>query len=69
MTELIILQGTKINWKDPSKALTKLHPYGKPDSEDELPTDHGSFFNFFEQGPDPFDVSFEITTIISDKMD
>jgi template-activating factor I len=45
-----------INWKDPSKALTHLHPRTNGDDENDLPADPGSFFNFFEVEADPFDV-------------
>jgi template-activating factor I len=49
------LQTVKINWKDPSKALTKLHP--RDLGEEDTPIESGSFFNFFEHTADPFDVS------------
>jgi template-activating factor I len=45
----------KIDWKDPSKALTKLHPR---EEGDDIPAEPGSFFNFFEIEADPFDVRF-----------
>ena len=46
----------KINWKDASKALTKLHPREEGDDDDEIPANPGSFFNFFEVESDPFEV-------------
>ena len=52
------LQATKIDWKDDSKNLTKLHPRVKDDEDDDLPSEGGSFFNFFEIADDPFDVSY-----------
>ena len=48
-------QATKIDWKDDSKNLTKQHPQLK-DEDDDLPSEGGSFFNFFEVAEDPFDV-------------
>ena len=48
-------QATKIDWKDDSKNLTKLHPLVN-DDDDDLPSEGGSFFNFFEVAQDPFDV-------------
>ena len=50
------LQATKIDWKDDSKNLTKLHPRVKDDEDDDLPSEGGSFFNFFEVADDPFEV-------------
>lgn len=50
-------QVTKINWKDADKALTKLYPREAGDSEDDIPAEPGSFFNFFECKTDPSDVS------------
>jgi hypothetical protein len=51
-------QATKIDWKDPENALTKLYP-GQTGSEDEedMVVDSGSFFNFFEKAEDPIEVS------------
>ena len=52
-------QAVKIDWKDESKNLTKLHPrVADPDGDDDLPAEGGSFFNFFEIADDPFDVSY-----------
>jgi template-activating factor I len=57
---------TKINWKDPANALTKLHPRVKDDEGDvdDMPADSGSFFNFFEIDSDPFDVGMIIANEI-----
>lgn len=54
----------KINWKDDSKNLTKLFPRIKDEADDfdDLPADTGSFFNFFEQADDPFDVIYMANT-------
>jgi len=49
-------QAMKINWKDDSKNLTKLHPQIWVEEEDDLPSEPGSFFNFFEQEKDPYDL-------------
>ena len=38
--------------------MTKLHPRVKDDEDDDLPSEGGSFFNFFEIADDPFDVSY-----------
>lgn len=46
----------KIDWKDESKNLTKLHPSILDDGDD-IPAEAGSFFNLFEQEKDSFDVS------------
>lgn len=51
------MQATKIDWKDEAKNLTKLHPR-VTDEDDDLPSEGGSFFNFFEVAQDPFDVSW-----------
>ena len=55
----VFSQATKISWKDPANALTKLHPRVIDDGAepDDLPAESGSFFNFFEIDSDPFDVS------------
>lgn len=59
-------QGTPIEWKDPANALTKLRP--RPDmeeiekrlkgedNEDSITIDTGSFFHYFEEKDDEFDV-------------
>jgi template-activating factor I len=54
----IVPSATKINWKDPETALTKLHPRVRDDEgdADDLPAESGSFFNFFEVEADPFEV-------------
>lgn len=56
---IIFTQATKINWKDPENALTKLHPRVEEEDveESDMPAEAGSFFNFFEVSGDPFDVS------------
>jgi len=47
----------KINWKENSKNLTKLYPRVKDDNDDEdMPSEAGSIFNFFEISEDPFDI-------------
>ena len=51
-----MLKSTKINWKDPNQALTKLYPRQSGDDDDDMSGDPGSFFNFFEHEPDPSDV-------------
>lgn len=56
----IFIQANKINWKNPEKALTKLHPRVEEEDKEEdsdMPAEAGSFFNFFELASDPFDVS------------
>ncbi|RDX56197.1 hypothetical protein K466DRAFT_580872 [Polyporus arcularius HHB13444] len=51
----------KIDWKDESKNLTKLHPrVADPDDSDDLPAEGGSFFNFFEVASDPFEIGVSI---------
>ncbi|KAJ7356994.1 hypothetical protein DFH08DRAFT_850715 [Mycena albidolilacea] len=54
-------QATKIDWKDPENALTKLYP-GQTGSEDEedMVVDSGSFFNFFEKAEDPIELGITI---------
>lgn len=56
MLTLGIAQATKIDWKEDSKNLTKLHPQIL-DEDDDLPAEPGSFFNYFEIAKDPYDVS------------
>lgn len=46
----------KIDWKEPSKALTKLYPREAGEDGDDIPAEAGSFFNFFELEADPFEV-------------
>ncbi|KIK05549.1 hypothetical protein K443DRAFT_675108 [Laccaria amethystina LaAM-08-1] len=58
------LSVTKINWKDADKALTKLYPREAGDSEDDIPAEPGSFFNFFECKADPSDVGLAIANEI-----
>ncbi|KAI0762689.1 hypothetical protein C8Q74DRAFT_171165 [Fomes fomentarius] len=56
-------QATKIDWKDDSKNLTKLHPR-VADEDSELPAEGGSFFNYFEVAQDPFDIGVTIANDI-----
>jgi len=62
----IVASTTKISWKDPENALTKLHPRVIDDEAepDELPAESGSFFNFFEVESDPFDIGMLIANEI-----
>ncbi|KAH7929385.1 hypothetical protein BV22DRAFT_1029631 [Leucogyrophana mollusca] len=56
---------TKISWKDPGNALTKLHPrVAEEDDEDDMPAESGSFFHFFEVAADPFDIGTTIANEI-----
>ncbi|KZP32258.1 hypothetical protein FIBSPDRAFT_916479 [Athelia psychrophila] len=59
----IVPSAIKINWKDPAAALTKLHPR-VADEEDDLPSETGSFFNFFEEEADPLDLGMLIANEI-----
>lgn len=56
----VVASSTKINWKDPSQALTKLYPRQSGEDDDDMPGDPGSFFNFFEHDSDPSDVGLSI---------
>ena len=50
----------KIDWKSDEKNLTKLYPRETDQEDDDmedLPSEPGSFFNFFEHEADPYDVS------------
>ncbi|TFK76794.1 hypothetical protein BDN72DRAFT_806919 [Pluteus cervinus] len=59
---------TKISWKDPEKALTKLYP--RLNGDDDEVAEPGSFFNFFEQETDPFDIGLTIgNEIFPDAID
>ncbi|KAJ7102288.1 hypothetical protein B0H15DRAFT_875671 [Mycena belliarum] len=51
---------TKIDWKEPEKALTKLYPDATGEDEDDMSVDTGSFFNFFEKGPDAAELGITI---------
>jgi template-activating factor I len=57
---LVNTQAIKINWKDDAHNLTKLSPRvvnpEDPNDVEEL----GSFFNWFELGPDINDVSYAL---------
>jgi len=55
---------TKINWKDSSKALTKVYPRETGEEDDDMPADPGSFFNFFEHEADTSDVGLTIANEI-----
>jgi len=57
--ENVAPQAIKINWKEDSRNLTKLHPQVF-DEEDDLPSEPGSFFNFFEKESDPYDLGIVI---------
>ncbi|CAE6347624.1 unnamed protein product [Rhizoctonia solani] len=62
----INISGTSINWKNPSNALTRLRPRPnmeeiekrlRSESKDEpIDIDTGSFFHFFEEEGDEFDI-------------
>lgn len=52
-------QAFKIQWKDDAHNLTKLYPRVK-DEDDDIPAESGSFFNFFEEVEDPFQVSASV---------
>ncbi|RXW22904.1 hypothetical protein EST38_g2952 [Candolleomyces aberdarensis] len=54
----------KINWKDPEHALTQLYPRVKDEDDDDFPAESGSFFNFFEEKSDPFNIG----EIIADEI-
>ncbi|OBZ79082.1 NAP1-related protein 2 [Grifola frondosa] len=63
-------QSMKIDWKDDSKKLTKLHPYVKDEDEQDLPSEGGSFFNFFEVAEDAYDLGVLIANeIFPDAID
>ncbi|KAL5635969.1 hypothetical protein ACGC1H_004691 [Rhizoctonia solani] len=62
----IKISGTSIEWKYPAKALTKLRPrpnmediekrFKAGDNDDPMSIDTGSFFHFFEEKDDEFDI-------------
>ncbi|KAF8898431.1 hypothetical protein BD779DRAFT_1483917 [Infundibulicybe gibba] len=56
----VTVSATKINWKDPEKALTKLYPREAGEDEDDIPAEMGSFFNFFEHETDPSEIGLAI---------
>ncbi|KAF8168251.1 hypothetical protein B0H34DRAFT_52839 [Crassisporium funariophilum] len=58
------MSATKINWKEPEKALTKVYPREAGEDEDDMPADPGSFFNFFEHSADPSEVGLLIANEI-----
>ncbi|CCM01618.1 uncharacterized protein FIBRA_03679 [Fibroporia radiculosa] len=60
----VVPQSIKIDWKEDSKNLTKLHPRVMDDDGDDMPAEGGSFFNFFEHADDPFDVGVLIANDI-----
>lgn len=45
-----------IDWKDDSKNLTKLYPRIPGETEGDDPAEAGSFFHFFEEEEDRYDV-------------
>lgn len=52
------MQACKVDWKEDAKNLTKLYPRSQDDEdEDDMPSESGSIFNFFEVAKDQFDVS------------
>ncbi|KAJ7456603.1 hypothetical protein FB451DRAFT_1098750 [Mycena latifolia] len=51
---------TKIDWKKPDEALTKLYPDAAGEDEDDMSVDTGSFFNFFEKGLDQAELGITI---------
>ncbi|KAJ6604279.1 hypothetical protein DFH09DRAFT_898847 [Mycena vulgaris] len=53
-------QATKIDWKDPEQALTKLYPDTAGEDEDDMAVDTGSFFNFFEKASDGAELGITI---------
>ncbi|CAE6462206.1 unnamed protein product [Rhizoctonia solani] len=62
----IEISGTPINWKSPSRTLTKLRPrpdmeeiekrLKREDADEPITIDTGSFFLFFEEKDDEFDI-------------
>lgn len=52
----------KIDWKDDKNNLTKHYPRETDEEDDEgdLPSEPGSFFNFFEHEADPYDIGVAI---------
>lgn len=50
------MQPFKIDWKD-GKNLVQQHPRVIDDGSDDMVAESGSFFNYFEETEDPFDVS------------
>jgi template-activating factor I len=60
-------QSIKISWKSSAKNLTTLYPRVKDDEDDEedaLPADPGSFFNFFEEKEDIFEIGEQLASEI-----
>lgn len=55
---------SKINWKSEENNLTKLYPRVLDEVDDDIPAEGGSFFNFFEQKSDPFNIGEAIATEI-----
>lgn len=54
-------QPAKIDWKDPSKNLTKLHPQiANPEDPEDI-EEHGSFFNIFESSKITREVSLTLS--------
>jgi len=62
-------QAFKIDWKDDAKNLTKLHP-PVYDEDSEVPSEPGSFFNYFEVAKDSYDLGIAIANeIFPDAID
>lgn len=55
--ESYTIQAIKIDWKDASKNLAKLHPPKKDEEDPNEVLDFGSFFNIFELSVQAADVS------------
>lgn len=63
-------QAIKINWKDDARNLTKSYPLVNSDPEDDLPSEFGSFFNFFETAQDYTDLGVLIANeVFPDAID
>jgi len=60
----VVPQAFKIDWKEDSKNLTKLHPRVMDEDGDDMPSEGGSWFNFFESASDPFDLGVLIANDI-----
>ncbi|KAF7789201.1 hypothetical protein EIP86_000140 [Pleurotus ostreatoroseus] len=54
----------KIDWKDGSKNLVKQYPRANDTEVEDMPSEGGSFFNFFEVAEDPFDLGVLIANDI-----
>ncbi|KAG6814014.1 hypothetical protein H0H92_003864 [Tricholoma furcatifolium] len=59
----VVPSSQQINWKDADKALTKLYPREVLDEDDVAEMgEPGSFFNFFEQKTDPYEIGIHIAS-------